>query len=135
MSGQSGKASWKSWNVRHFLSNRRARSWQNCGVEDSLSTWGCFEKTSQGAGKPECQWARAPKVLVGKNRSGRRKVWVFGPKTEGRYQRAVSGCPGGPLEREGGGCSWRWGSRGLVPVPKEELSRTRQKPGTRACLY
>lgn len=32
MSGQSGKVFWKSWNVRHFLSNRRVRSWKNGGA-------------------------------------------------------------------------------------------------------
>lgn len=49
VAGQSGKVFWKSWNVRHFLSNRRMRSWPYCRGE-AAEHMGCFEKASRGGG-------------------------------------------------------------------------------------
>lgn len=62
--GQSGKAFWKSWNVRHLLSNRRVRG--PGSIAGRQTRWTAWRRLLKD-GEAQCQWARALKVLFGKN--------------------------------------------------------------------
>lgn len=89
-SGHSEKALWRSWNVRRAFGHRRVRSWQNWGVGD---TWahGWSSPSVGGPGPSRCSLIRIGEGVW-------HGAWVFGPETDGRCQRAVSGNPGGSLE-------------------------------------
>lgn len=65
-----GKGFQEDLNVRHSLSNRRVRSWQSLGLEDTRVHGAASRRLLRG-GEAQCQWAGGLRVLLGDTWSSR----------------------------------------------------------------